>query len=315
LTTLTLEDIPNVGAATAKHLRDRGFYTVESVAVAPSLELAEASGISQERAKKLSADARSILQYRFQTAKELMDHRENVTPISTGCQSLDELLRGGIETQGVLELIGEYGVGKTQICHAACVMVQLPLELGGLSGNAIYIDTEGTFRPERVAEIAEARGLDAAKILPNVLVARAYNSDHQMAIVEGLDEFVQEKNIRLIIVDSVISHFRSEYLGRESLAKRQQNLNKHLHRLLRISESYDVASIVTNQAIASPDGFYGPASKPAGGHILAHFSTTRLWLRRGRKYTRIARVIDSSVLPAGEALFTISDLGVTNVDE
>lgn len=315
MTKLTLEDIPNVGAATAKHLREAGFFTVESVGVAPSRELAEASGISSDRAKKLASDARKLLQFRYQTAEEILERRKNATPITTGCQSLDDLLGGGVETQEVLELIGEYGVGKTQICHAICALVQLPFEQGGLEGNVIYVDTEGTFRPERVVEIAESRGIMSKQLLKNIWVVRAFNSDHQISLIEGFDRIVQERNIRLIIIDSVISHFRSEFIGRESLPVRQQSLNKHLHRLLRIAESYNIAAVVTNQAIANPGGFYGPNSKPAGGHILAHLSTTRLWLRRARKHTRIARVIDSSVLPAGECVFQITNLGVSNVTD
>lgn len=312
---MQLEDIPGVGPATAKKLRSAGFFTLEAVAVAPSRELAQTMGISDDRAKELAKQARDMLQLRFQTAEELLLHRKTVVRLTTGCRALDELLGGGVETQAVLELVGQYGVGKTQICHALCAFVQQPYVEGGLEGTALYIDTEGTFRPERVLEIAQNRGIASEQILRNIIVARAFNSDHQILIVEKLDELIKEKNIKLIVVDSIISHFRAEYLGRESLPMRQQRLNQHLHRLLRMAEIYNIPIIVTNQVVASPDAFFGPPNKPAGGHVLAHLSTNRVFLRRGRKYTRIARVIDSPYLPEGECVFQITEKGVEDLDE
>ncbi len=312
---MQLEDIPGVGPATAKKLRSAGFFTLEAVAVAPSRELAQTIGMSADRAKELATQARDMLQLRFQTAEELLLHRKTVVRLTTGCRALDELLGGGVETQAVLELVGQYGVGKTQICHALCVFVQQPFNNGGLEGTALYIDTEGTFRPERVLEIAQNRGIVSDQILRNIIVARAFNSDHQILIVEKLDELIKEKNIKLIVVDSIISHFRAEYLGRESLPMRQQRLNQHLHRLLRMAEIYNIPIIVTNQVVASPDAFFGPPSKPAGGHILAHLSTNRVFLRRGRKYTRIARIIDSPYLPEGECVFQITEKGVEDLHE
>jgi DNA repair protein RadA len=312
---MQLEDIPGVGPATAKKLRSSGFFTVEAIAVAPSRELAQTMGISDDRAKELAKQARDMLQLRFQTAEELLLHRKTVVRLTTGCKALDELLGGGVETQAVLELVGQYGVGKTQICHALCVFVQQAYANGGLEGTALYIDTEGTFRPERVLEIAQNRGIMSEQILRNIIVARAFNSDHQILIVEKLDELIKEQNIKLVVVDSIISHFRAEYLGRESLPMRQQRLNQHLHRLLRMAEIYNIPIIVTNQVVASPDAFFGPPSKPAGGHVLAHLSTNRVFLRRGRKYTRIARVIDSPYLPEGECVFQITEKGVEDLDE
>jgi DNA repair protein RadA len=308
-----LEDIPGVGPAIAQKLRSTGFHTVESVAVASSRELAETTGVSEERAKDFSKRAREMLNIRFLTAEELLKRRQNIERLTTGCKSLDNLLGGGVETQGVLELIGQYGVGKTQICHVACVLVQMPAENGGLRGSALYIDTEGTFRPERIMQIAQAREIPTNNILKNIIVARAFNSDHQILIVEKLDEIIKEKNIKLVIVDSIISHFRAEYLGRESLPARQQRLNKHLHRLLRMAEVFNIPVIVTNQVVASPDAFFGPPTKPAGGHVLAHLSTNRVFLRKGRKSTRIARIIDSPYLPEGECVFKITEKGVEDV--
>jgi len=254
--------------------------------------------------------AREMLQIKFQTAEELLKHREEITRLTTGSKALDNILGGGVESQGILELIGEYGVGKTQICHTLCVTIQLPLEIGGMGGKALYIDAEGTFRPERIVEISSSHGLEPTDILKNIIVARAFNSDHQILIGEKADELVKNENIKLIIVDSVISHFRAEYIGRGTLAERQQKLNRHLHRLLRIAEIHNIPVIVTNQVVASPAIFFGPSNKPAGGHIMAHLSTNRVFLRKSKKTLRIAKVIDSSYLPEAECVFMISDKGI-----
>jgi len=310
-----LEDVPGVGPATAQKLRAAGYNTVESVAVASSRELADATGLSTEKAAEISTAAREKLQIRFLTAEELLRHRRVVTRLSTGSKALDGLLGGGVESQAILELIGEYGTGKTQVCHALCATVQLPREEGGLGGGALYVDSEGTFRPERVAQIAEAKGLDADVVLRNVIVARAFNSDHQILIAEKLSDLIPEKNIRLVVVDSVISHFRAEYLGRELLAERQQRLNSHVHRLLRTAEIHNIPVVVTNQVIASPEVFFGPTTRPAGGHIIAHTSTNRVFLRKGRKELRIARMIDSPYLAEAECVFAITERGIEDAKE
>jgi DNA repair protein RadA len=310
-----LEDLPKVGPATAQKLRAAGYHSIESVAAASSRELANATGISKERAHGLSQKAREVLQISFLTAEELLNQRKNVTRLTTNSKALDALLGGGIESQAILELIGEYGVGKTQICLTVCVTVQLPHERGGLDGGVLYIDTEGTFRPERIIQIAQEMGVEHENLLKNITIGRAFNSDHQILMVEKAEKMTSDKDLKLIIVDSLISHFRAEYIGRESLTERQQKLNKHLHRLLRIAEIYNIPAIVTNQVVASPNAFFGPPSKPAGGHILAHLSTNRVWLRKSKKNLRIAKIIDSSYLPASECRFSISEKGIEHVIE
>jgi DNA repair protein RadA len=195
------------------------------------------------------------------------------------------------------------------------VAVQKNEEARGRVGTTLYIDTEGTFRPERIIQIAQGQQIPTDKILKNIIVARAFNSDHQILIVEKLNGIIREKNIQLIIVDSIISHFRAEYIGRELLAPRQQRLNQHLHRLLRIAEIYNMPIVVTNQVVASPDVFFGPPTKPAGGHVLAHLSTNRLYLRKGKKQTRIAKIIDSPYLPEVECVFKITEQGIEDLPQ
>ena len=189
---------------------------------------------------------------------------------STGSKNLDKLLGGGIETQAVTEFIGEFGAGKTQICLMLSVMVQLPSEKGGLNGNVVYIDTEGTFIPERVFEMAKALWLDPHKTLGNVFLARAYNSSHQCLLIEHLSKFCPENNVKLVVVDSMIGHFRGEYIGRETLSERQQALNNQLHKLLRLTEAFNLPVVVTNQVQANPAQFFGDPNKPTGGNIMAH---------------------------------------------
>lgn len=199
---------------------------------------------------------------------------------------------------------------NTQLCHQLSVNVQLPTDKGGLNGKAVYIDSEGTFRWERIESMARALGLDVEKTMENILYIRAVNSDHQMAIVEELAEIIPEQNIKLVVVDSVTGHFRAEYPGRENLALRQQKLNRHLHQLMRLAEIYNIAVVITNQVMARPDVFYGDPTQAVGGHVLYHAPGVRVQLRKSKGNKRIARVVDAPHLPEGEAVFAITEVGI-----
>ncbi|ALM76071.1 DNA repair and recombination protein RadA [Thermococcus barophilus] len=312
----TLEDLPGVGPATAEKLREAGYDSLEAIAVASPIELKEIAGISEGAALKIIQAAREAANIgTFIRADEYLQRRQTIGRISTGSKSLDKLLGGGIETQAITEVFGEFGSGKTQIAHTLAVMVQLPPEEGGLNGSVIWIDTENTFRPERIRQIAENRGLDPDEVLKNIYVARAYNTNHQMLLVEKAEEIIKEKlntdrPVKLLVVDSLTSHFRSEYVGRGALAERQQKLGKHLADLHRLANLYDIAIFVTNQVQARPDAFFGDPTRPIGGHILAHSATLRIYLRKGKAGKRIARLIDSPHLPEGEAAFRITDKGI-----
>ncbi|MDH5449734.1 MAG: DNA repair and recombination protein RadA [Candidatus Bathyarchaeota archaeon] len=307
--------LEGVGPAIASKLRSAGITTVEAIAVTPPREIAEKTAIGFNTIIKIAAAARKSLDVDFITAEELWKRRQNMLKCSTGSKNLDELLGGGIETQAMTEFIGEYGVGKTQICLMLCVMAQLPAEKRGLNGNVVYIDTEGTFIPERIFEIANALGSDPHKTLGNIFLARAYNSSHQCLLIDSLFKFCPENNVKLIIVDSMIGHFRSEYVGREHLSERQQKLNNLLHKLLRLTEAFNLPVIVTNQVQANPAQFFGDPNKPAGGHIMAHACTHRVYLRKGSKGTRIAKVIDSPYLPESSTRFKITEKGIEDVQE
>ncbi|MCW3992639.1 MAG: DNA repair and recombination protein RadA [Candidatus Bathyarchaeota archaeon] len=310
----TLEDLPSVGPATASKLREIGFRTVESIATAAVSELVTA-GVGEATAAKIIAAARRSMAITFVRGDELVKLRSSMRQLSTGCASLDNLLAGGVETQSITEIYGEFGTGKSQICQQLCVTVQLPFEQGGLEGGALYIDTENTFRPERVVQMAPRFGLDPEEVLRRIIFAEAYTSNHQMMLLENADEVIKENNIRLIVVDSVMSHFRSEYLGREMLAPRQQQLNKHLHKLIRLARAFNTAAVITNQVMAQPDVFFAKVVRPVGGHILAHTSHTRIFLRKGRNNVRIAKLTVSPFLPEGEAPIRITGRGIESDED
>jgi DNA repair protein RadA len=255
--------------------------------------------------------AQDIEKLGFKSADIIWEKRRALNKLTTGSANLDELLEGGFEPGAVTELYGEYRTGKTQIAHQLCVNVQESYEKKGLEGGALYIDTEGTFRPERIIQMALAKDLDYNEILKNIIIGRAYNSDHQILLVKEAPKIITEKNIKLVIVDSLIGHFRSEYIGRGTLSERQQIINTHIHDLLRLSETFDELAVVfTNQVSARPDVFYGNPLIHTGGHVVAHGATVRIFLRKGKGEQRIAKVVDAPHLPESEAIFSITEDGI-----
>lgn len=306
-----IDKIAGVGPATAEKLREAGYLDVMSIAVSSPSELAEAAEIGEAVASKIIMDARKQADIGgFETGAMLLEKRAKVGHLSSGSKILDELLGGGFESQAIIELFGEFGSGKTQIAHQLCIMVQLPKEQGGMDGHAFYIDTENTFRPERIVQMAEDYDLNPDEALSKIHVARAYNSNHQMLLVEKVKELSKEVPARLLVVDSLTAHFRAEYIGRGALADRQQKLNKHMHDLLRWSDLNNGVVCVTNQVSSKPDAFFGDPTRPIGGHIVGHTATFRVYLRKSKGPKRIARLIDSPHLPEGEAVFTVNEKGI-----
>jgi DNA repair protein RadA len=307
----TLESLPGVGEATAQKLRESGYQTIESIAVATVAELREVAEIGEAQAKKIISAAREATEIGlFVTADKVLERREKIGLITTGSPQFDDLLGGGVETQAVTEVFGEFGSGKTQLAHQLCVNVQLPLEQKGLEAKAIYVDTENTFRPERIRDMAMGMGLDPVKVLQNIYYIRSYNTDQQLLIADKVEDMVDEKNVRLVVIDSLTAHFRAEFTGRGMLADRQQKLNRHLMTLHRIADLHDLAIFVTNQVMARPDIFFGDPTRPIGGHVLAHSATTRIYLRKSKPPKRIARIFDSPNLPEREVVFTVTEQGI-----
>ncbi len=308
----TIEDLPGIGEKTAEKLKEAGYDNLMSIAVAPISEICDAADITETTAGKAVNAARNALSMSFKSGEEVLKQKEEISKITTGSTTFNDLIGGGIETQSIFEAFGEFGSGKTQLGLQLAVNVQLPEEQGGIGGVAVFIDTENTFRPERIKQMADNLGLDPQEVLRKIFVARAYSSDHQMLLVEKVDELIKKEKlpVKLIIVDSLMALFRAEFTGRGTLANRQQKLNRHLHVLQRLADKHNLAVYVTNQVQARPDIFFGNPTDSVGGHILKHASQFRVYLRKGKAGKRIARLVDSPYLPEGEAVFNVTNKGL-----
>ena len=308
---LSISDLPGVGAATAEKLATVGYKDLMSIAVATQGELTDLVGVNAVTAKKMIAAARESLDMGFESGEDLLKRRERVIRITTGSKSFDDLLGGGLESGAIVECFGELGSGKTQIGHIVAVNCQK----NDPDAVAVYVDTENTFRPERIQQLAKGAGLDPEKVLQNIKVARAYNSDHQMLLAEKIEDLIKKQglNVRVVIIDSLTAHFRAEFIGRGTLADRQQKLNRHMHTLLKLADTNNLCVYVTNQVMAKPDMFFGDPTQAIGGHIVAHASTFRVYLRKGKKGSRVAKLIDSPSLPDGEVSFYVETNGLKDV--
>lgn len=307
-----IQDLPGVGAATAEKLEQAGYRDLLSMAVATLGELVETAGVSEAVARKMINAARDSMKMGFETGTDVLKKRESVFKISTGSTAFNELMGGGFETGAITECFGEFGCGKTQIGHilAINVLKEDP------DAVAVYIDTENTFRPERIIQLAHGAGINPEDALSRIMVARAFNSDHQMLLTEKVDSLVteQKKKVRLVVIDSLTAHFRAEFIGRGTLAERQQKLNRHMHMLSKLAGSHNLCVYVTNQVMAKPDQFFGDPTQAIGGHIVAHASTFRIYLRKGRKGTRVAKLIDAPNLPDGECVFEVMEGGLKDTE-
>lgn len=276
-------------------------------------------GISDGKADKIIQEASKLVAMGFKTAAEVHMIRANIVYITTGSAELDRLLGGGIETGSITEIFGEFRTGKTQLCHTLAVNCQLPVDMGGAEAKCIYIDTEGTFRPERLIAVAEKYNINGDSVLDNVATARAYNSDHQTQLLIKASAMMSESRYGLLIIDSATALYRTDYSGRGELGARQNHLARFMRLLLRLADEYGCAIVITNQVVAQVDGaasmFGGDQKKPIGGNILAHSSTTRLYFRKGRGETRICKIYDSPCLPESEATFAINADGIGDVKE
>ena len=307
----TLEDIPGVGPAIAEKLHEAGYNDILAIAVASPGDLSERCEIGEKKAMDIIEGAKLCADIGgFETGTDIMERRKEITKLTTGSKAFDELLAGGLESQSITEFFGEFGSSKTQVCFQLAVNATMPEERGGLDSDVIIIDSENTFRPERIVQMATYLGLDPEETLSRIHVARAFNSQHQILLVDKAMELAQQYKVRLLIVDSLTSHFRAEYVGRGTLAERQQVLNRHMHDLLNFATLNNAVIAVTNQVAAKPDAFFGDPTRPIGGHIVGHTATFRIYLRKGKAGKRVARLIDSPNLPEGEAIFMVTEDGI-----
>ena len=309
-----LTDLPGIGPAVSAKLETAGIFDLMSLAVMSPASLSDAAGISAAVARKAIQASRELLDLGFSDGLQYAKKRESVFYITTGSQNFNELLGGkGVESRSITEAFGAYGSGKTQLGLTLAVNVQLPLEKGGANGKCVFIDTEGTFRPARIKQIAEGIGANPEKVLKNILVARAFNSDHQILLLEKVSEMIKAgEPIKLMIIDSLTAHFRAEYAGRGQLADRQQKLNRYMHDLMKLAETHNLAVFVTNQVMANPAQMFGDPTTAIGGNIVGHASTYRIYLRRGKQGSRVGKLIDSPNLPDNECMFFLSEAGVVD---
>jgi len=335
-----LEDLPGVGPATADKLVDNGFESYQSIAVASPGEMSNTADIGESSASDIINAAREAADVGgFETGASVLERRQEIGKLSWQIDEVDDLLGGGIETQSITEVYGEFGSGKSQVTHQMAVNVQLSKENGGLEGGCIFVDSEDTFRPERIDDMV--RGLDdeilademerreiegtpsdeealedlVDAFLDQIHVAKAFNSNHQILLAEKAKELAGEHEetewpIRIVCVDSLTAHFRAEYVGRGELAERQQKLNKHLHDLMRLGDLYNTAILVTNQVASNPDSYFGDPTQAIGGNILGHASTFRIYLRKSKGDKRIVRLVDAPNLADGEAVMRVQNEGL-----
>jgi len=305
-----LEDLPGIGPTTAEKLRAAGIDSLDKIATLSPHELNELSGVSVEAAKKAIQTAMESTTITYESGSSVYAKRKDIGKISTGSDALNDLIGGGLETNAITEAYGRFASGKTQIGFQISVNAQLPLHKGGLGGAVLFIDTEGTFRPERIESIATAAGLNPETALENIMVVRATSTEQQVLTLERADKLIQDKNIKLIIVDSLTALFRSEFIGRGALGERQQKLNQHIHRLQTLADKYNLAVYITNQVMDNPGILFGDPTTPIGGNVLAHAATTRLYMKKSKEDKRIARLVDSPNMPEGECVIKITPNGI-----
>lgn len=305
-----IEDLPGIGPTTAEKLKAAGYATLDAIAVLDAHGLAELSGMSVEASKKAIDAAKDATILEFSTGSQVLELRKSIGRISTGSKDLNELLGGGVEAKGITEAYGKFASGKTQLGFQLCVNVQLPIDKGGMDGKVLFIDTEGTFRPERIEQIAKAADLKPEDVLSSIFVVRAENTSQQILALEKADKTIKENNIKLIVIDSMMALFRSEYPGRGALGERQQKLNAHIHKLQQLADTNNLAVYMTNQVMDNPGILFGDPTTPVGGNIIAHAATTRLYLRKSKEEKRIIRLVDSPSQPEGEAVMKITPNGI-----
>lgn len=307
----TLADLPGVGPATIEKLEAVGYNDLMSIAVATPGEIVDTTGMSEAAAKRIIAVARSSLDMGFESGEEVLKKREKVMKISTGSKAFDSLVGGGFESGAITECFGEYGSGKTQLGHALAITCQKQYP----GSIVVYIDTENTFRPERIEQFARGAGLEPLEVLKNIRVAKAHNTDHQMLLAEKIEDLIKKQglDVKLVIVDSLTAHFRAEFIGRGTLADRQQKINRHMRELAKLAYTHNLSVYVTNQVMARPDMFFGDPTTAIGGHIVGHASTFRIYLRKGKKGSRVAKLVDSPNLPEGEASFYVETSGLKDI--
>jgi DNA repair protein RadA len=329
---VTMEEIPDITSDIIEKLKKLNIDSVYQLAVQSPIELAseyEGTSPNVESASTLIANARKmliendVLASEFSTADVVLEKRSKLSRYIIGSVNFDRFLNGGFETQAITELVGEYGSGKSQICHTICVAANQLIENSrhndddkhSATGNIIFIDSENTFRADRVHQIAEQRGLNPLPILEKIYHCTVYSSEHLESVINDLDKSIEQYNAKIVIIDSIISLHRAEFSGRGTLVERQQRLGKMLNKLRRYADIYNIAIVITNQVVSSPDALHPgfDSMKAAGGNIMGHGSTYRIFLKRSGK-NRTAVMQDSPSHAYQRVKFSISENGIQDAD-
>ncbi|CAI5720117.1 unnamed protein product [Hyaloperonospora brassicae] len=312
-----------INAIDIVRLKNNGFATVGQLFQVSQRKFLGMKGIDEAKLDKFLQAGKKLMPEKsgFVSANTLYLQSQSKMFITTGSEQFDRILGGGLETMSVTEVHGEFRTGKTQLCHTLCVTAQLPRSQGGGAGKVAFIDTEGTFRPNRVAEIAKERyNLDPQETLDNIVVARAHSHDAQMDFVTELGVYFADPDqgpFRVLIIDSVTALFRTDFSGSGELSERQQRLNQHLVRLVKHAEEFNIAVLVVNQVMADPgaNSMFGSAMKPAGGHVMSHGVHTRVLMKKGRGENRTCKIIDSPCMPEAECSIKLCTGGISDSDD
>ncbi|NIQ06083.1 MAG: DNA repair and recombination protein RadA [Candidatus Korarchaeota archaeon] len=322
---LTVRDLKHTSKGTMEKLEEAGILLIKDLMMFHPNRLAEVVGVSKETAEKLVERAFDLMEVSeeekpkaigLERAEDLEAMEEKLEFLTTGSETLDELLHGGFPRGKVTELAGEYGAGKSQACYTALANAFLPKKEGGLRDGdfddigVIHIDAEHTYSNGRFKEILAEKGLDEGKVLPQLWVGRPKTSHHQETMLKNLVKVIRDYHVQLITVDSITKLPRTDFEGRGELYERQRLILRMVEQLRRIAENYNIVVLITNQVVAKPGTMYGRDKKPIGGHVLAHNVDTRLWLKQSSTNTRYVEIIDSSWLPPGKVKVAITKAGI-----
>ncbi len=300
-----------------KLLQESGISTAEALAMSPHNIISEIDGLGDKTAKKLIWNSRNALgMTEFITADDIDENTEYIT---TGSSELNRILGGGFQTGKLTEVYGPFKSGKTNLAHTIAVTIQLPKKQGGLGSTVAYIDTENTFSKEKIKRIAKRFGLEPKKVLSQIYHARIYSSDHQMQMIQKAETLCKTRNVRLIVVDSLLALLRAEYVGIGMLARRQGVLNNMIHGLSRVAETYNCAILLTNQVSTKMMGMFS-GNDAIGGNIVAHGCHFRVMFKTkgfssNSSLKRRAIIVDAPDLPPEEAEFYITSVGIADTEK
>jgi len=316
---LDIDQLEGVGPKTVEKLEAFGVTSLYDICVRGAKEISEITGTSKSKSDAWVFNAQKILEDGGLIRKtdmstlDLFEYQNNIDTLAVKCEAVDDLMSGGVKPECTYEVYGEFGSGKTQFCLA------LTVEAIARGDNVVWVDCEDTFRPKRVAEILKERGYtkdteEAFDYLKKIDYFFTPNTEQLMGTINALSDVLLKKKPRLVIIDGSIGQFREEYLGRGTLADRQNQIARLMTHLKNIAFYFKCTVVFTNQVMSDPSIMFGDPTKPIGGNIVGHASTYRIYFKKsGRKH--IARMVDSPEHPVADAPFALDAKGISDVEE